>query len=340
MNIIVTGGAGFIGANLIRKLLENQSLFILNIDLLTYAANLSAIKEFEKNANYSFLKSDISDQKSIKKIFNEFKPDKIMHLAAESHVDKSISNPIDFINTNILGTYTLLDAAHEYYSSLSDQKKASFLFHHISTDEVYGDLEKHESPFTEETAYSPNSPYSASKASSDHLVRAWHSTFKLPVVISNCSNNYGPGQFTEKLIPKTITKAIQGLPIPIYGDGSQIRDWLFVEDHVEALIKIVFHGKSGATYNVGGSNEIRNIDLVNEICNILDMYHSLKNKGIASYKDLIVFVDDRPGHDKRYAINSNKIEQELKWKPKEEFKSGIKKTIQWYIDNKSWWYKE
>ena len=340
MNIIVTGGAGFIGANLIRSLLEDQSLFILNIDTLTYAANMNAIEEFDKNINYSFAKIDIADKKAIEKIFREFKPDKVMHLAAESHVDKSISNPIDFINTNILGTYSLLNASCEHFNSLSDQKKTSFIFHHISTDEVYGDLEENDDPFTEKTSYSPNSPYSASKASSDHLVRAWHSTFNLPIVISNCSNNYGPGQFIEKLIPMTITNAIQGLPIPIYGDGTQIRDWLYVDDHVRALKKIVYYGKPGETYNIGGSNEIRNIDLVNEICNIFDTLYSAKNKEISSFKDLIVFVNDRPGHDKRYAINSDKIEQELKWKPKEDFNSGIKKTIQWYIDNKSWWHRD
>lgn len=340
MNILVTGGAGFIGANLIRKLLEDKSLSILNIDSLTYAANLSAIEEFKKNKNYSFAQIDITDNKSIAKIFNEFRPDKVMHLAAESHVDKSISSPFDFIKTNIIGTYHLLNASYEHYTRLSDQKKRIFIFHHISTDEVYGDLEKNDNPFTENTPYSPNSPYSASKASSDHLVRAWHSTFNLPVVVSNCSNNYGPGQFIEKLIPMTITNAIRGIPIPIYGDGTQIRDWLYVDDHTSALKRIVFYGKNGETYNIGGSNEIKNIDIVNNICDILDKYHSAENKEIISYKDLITFVDDRPGHDKRYAINSKKIEKELDWRPKEDFSSGIKKTIQWYIDNKPWWFKE
>ncbi|MDC3325689.1 dTDP-glucose 4,6-dehydratase [Gammaproteobacteria bacterium] len=340
MKILVTGGAGFIGANLIRKLLEDNSLSILNIDSLTYAANLSAVEEFNSNKNYSFAKIDITDNKSVTKIFNEFRPDKVMHLAAESHVDKSISSPFDFINTNIIGTYYLLNAAYEHYTHLSDHKKRLFMFHHISTDEVYGDLEKNDNPFTENTPYSPNSPYSASKASSDHLVRAWNSTYNLPVVISNCSNNYGPGQFTEKLIPMTITNAIKGFPIPIYGDGTQIRDWLYVDDHTSALKKIIFFGKPGETYNIGGSNEIKNIDLVHEICSILDRYHSSEKKAVMSFKDLITFVDDRPGHDKRYAINSEKIEKELDWKPKEDFSSGIKKTIQWYIDNKSSWLKE
>ncbi|MDB3952130.1 dTDP-glucose 4,6-dehydratase [Gammaproteobacteria bacterium] len=340
MKILVTGGAGFIGANLIRKLLEDNSLSILNIDSLTYAANLCAVEEFNNIKNYSFAKIDITDNKSVTKIFNEFRPDKVMHLAAESHVDKSISSPFDFINTNIIGTYYLLNAAYKHYIGLSDHKKRLFMFHHISTDEVYGDLEKNDDPFTENTPYSPNSPYSASKAGSDHLVRAWNSTYNLPVVISNCSNNYGPGQFAEKLIPMTITNAIKGFPIPIYGDGTQIRDWLYVDDHTSALKKIIFFGKPGETYNIGGSNEIKNIDLVHEICSILDKYHSVENKAVMSFKDLITFVEDRPGHDKRYAINSEKIEKELDWKPKEDFSSGIKKTIQWYIDNKSSWFKE
>ena len=328
-NIILTGGYGFIGSALIRKLIKETNANVINIDKLTYAANLKSLSEVESHPRYTFIKEDICNLDSISEIFKKYKPDIVMHLDAESHVDRSISNPIEFINTNILGTFNMLEAARKY---LLNEENDSFIFHHISTDEVYGDL-KEGDYFTETTPYMPSSPYSSSKASSDHLVRAWGRTYKLPIIITNCSNNYGPFQNVEKLIPLTITNAISGKDIPIYGDGTQIRDWLYVDDHADALIKVIQHGEIYQTYNIGGFNEVKNIDVVRQICEILD--ENIKNKPdkIKSFKNLIKFIDDRPGHDERYAIDSSKIKSSLGWSPKENFKSGLEKTVLWYLKN-------
>ena len=334
--ILVTGGAGFIGSALIRHIIKNTYHSVVNIDKLSYSGNLQSLESIESNKNYIFEQVDICDEKELNRIFKKNKPDIVMHLAAESHVDRSIDGPGDFIKTNIVGTFTLLEQSKNYWQSLEGDKKNNFRFLHVSTDEVYGDLEGTTDFFSEETSYDPSSPYSATKASSDHLVRAWHRTYGLPVLITNCSNNYGPCQFPEKLIPHVILNALEGKNLPIYGDGRQIRDWLYVDDHVLALMSVVLDGNVGETYNIGGSNEIQNIEVVKKICNILDKLISNKLNGMASFSELITYVKDRPGHDVRYAINANKINRDLGWKPKESFESGILKTVQWYLTNNDW----
>ena len=334
--ILVTGGAGFIGSALIRHIIKNTYHSVVNIDKLSYSGNLQSLESIESNKNYIFERVDICDEKELNRIFKKNKPDIVMHLAAESHVDRSIDGPGDFIKTNIVGTFTLLEQSKNYWQSLEGDKKNNFRFLHVSTDEVYGDLEGTTDFFSEETSYDPSSPYSATKASSDHLVRAWHRTYGLPVLITNCSNNYGPCQFPEKLIPHVILNALEGKNLPIYGDGRQIRDWLYVDDHVLALMSVVLDGNVGETYNIGGSNEIQNIEVVKKICNILDKLISNKLNGMASFSELITYVKDRPGHDVRYAINANKINRDLGWKPKESFESGILKTVQWYLTNNDW----
>lgn len=335
--ILVTGGSGFIGSNLIRHILKNYDFRVINVDSLTYAGNLDSTLDFKDNSRYIFEKCDICDDNKIKTIFEKYNPNIIMHLAAESHVDRSIDNPKKFLETNILGTYSLLNRSYIYYQELSCDEKSNFRFHHISTDEVYGDLEGINHLFTENTSYSPSSPYSASKASSDHLVRAWERTYGLPTLITNCSNNYGPYHFPEKLIPHVILNALQGKPLPVYGTGLQIRDWLYVEDHARALIKVALKGVVGETYNIGGHNEKTNIEVVKSICEILEELAPEKPKNVLNYQDLIAFVDDRPGHDFRYAIDASKIKKELKWVPEETFESGLRKTVKWYLNNKTWW---
>lgn len=335
MRILVTGGAGFIGSAVIRHLVGNTTHEVVNLDKLTYAGNLESLGSAADSPRYRFYRADICDALTLDKVFAEFQPTAVMHLAAESHVDRSIDGPADFIQTNIVGTYTLLEAARRYWNALEPESKASFRFHHISTDEVYGDLEGTDDLFTETTAYAPSSPYSASKASSDHLVRAWQRTYGLPTIVTNCSNNYGPYHFPEKLIPHMILNALAGKPLPVYGDGSQIRDWLYVEDHARALVEVVTRGEVGETYNIGGHNEKRNLEVVETICALLDELKPAADG--RSYKELITFVKDRPGHDHRYAIDASKIERELGWKPQETFDSGIRKTVQWYLDNRQWW---
>ncbi|RRS06920.1 dTDP-glucose 4,6-dehydratase [Pseudoalteromonas sp. J010] len=338
MNIVVTGGAGFIGSAVIRFIIEHTQSRVLNVDKLTYAGNLESLKDVEKNERYSFAQVDICNSEKIEQLFQEFKPDAVMHLAAESHVDRSITGPAEFIQTNIVGTYTLLEAARKYWLGLEGNAKEEFIFHHISTDEVYGDLPhpsetSEELPlFTEETPYAPSSPYSASKASSDHLVRAWQRTYGLPTVITNCSNNYGPYHFPEKLIPLVILNALEGKELPIYGQGDQIRDWLFVEDHARALYKVVTEGVNGETYNIGGHNEKQNIEVVRAICDLLDEFRPKETK----YSEQIVHVSDRPGHDRRYAIDASKMAEELSWKPLESFETGLRKTVLWYLENQVW----
>ena len=333
-NILVTGGAGFIGSAVIRYLINETNSNVLNIDKLTYAGNLESLASVNDNPRYQFLHADICDKVAMTKAFDDFEPDIVMHLAAESHVDRSIDGPMDFIQTNIIGTYNLLEVARNYWQNLAEDKKSSFKFHHISTDEVYGDLEGTQDLFTEATSYSPSSPYSASKASSDHLVRAWHRTYGLPIVITNCSNNYGPYHFPEKLIPLVILNALDGKPLPVYGDGKQIRDWLYVEDHARALYLVATTAKVGETYNIGGHNEKQNIDVVKTICTILD---NIKPRTDGqSYTKQITFVKDRPGHDLRYAIDASKINKELGWQPQETFESGIQKTVEWYLANEDW----
>ena len=334
MKILVTGGAGFIGSAVIRHIINNTDDEVLNIDKLTYAGNLESLKEIDKSVRYTFQQIDICDKEALEQVFNSFKPNLVMHLAAESHVDRSIDGPAEFINTNIVGTYHLLEVARQYWQTLDDLDKKQFKFHHISTDEVYGDLEGTTDLFTENTPYAPSSPYSASKASSDHLVRAWHRTYGFPILVTNCSNNYGPYHFPEKLIPLVILNALDGKALPIYGKGNQIRDWLFVEDHARALYKVVTEGKIGETYNIGGHNEKQNIEVVKTICHILDELKPQKNGQL--YESLITFVKDRPGHDLRYAIDASKIANELKWMPAETFDSGIRKTVEWYLDNMEW----
>lgn len=332
MKILVTGGAGFIGSAVIRNIINNTNNSVINLDKLTYAGNLESLFDIESSDRYVFEQVDICNRLELDRVFSLHKPDAVMHLAAESHVDRSIDGPAAFIETNIVGTYTLLEATRKYWLTLVDQSKLDFRFHHISTDEVYGDLEGTNDLFTETTSYEPSSPYSASKASSDHLVRAWYRTYGLPVVITNCSNNYGPYHFPEKLIPLVILNALEGKSLPIYGKGDQIRDWLYVEDHARALYKVVSEGMVGETYNIGGHNEKRNITVVENICELLnELVPQNKN-----YKDQITFVADRPGHDMRYAIDASKIEEKLDWKPEESFETGLKKTVEWYLANSDW----
>lgn len=334
--ILVTGGAGFIGSALIRYLIDETEHAVVNVDKLTYAGNLESLIPVSENKRYFFVEADISDSKTINSILSQHKPDAVMHLAAESHVDRSIDGPAKFIQTNIVGTYSLLESARVYWNHLNSEKKAQFRFHHISTDEVYGDLDNPNDFFTEETPYSPSSPYSASKASSDHLVRAWHRTYGLPVIVSNCSNNYGPYHFPEKLVPLVILNALDGKKLPIYGKGDQVRDWLYVEDHARALCCVVSEGKVGETYNIGGHNEKKNIEVVKSICALLEELAPRKPDGLEKYTDLISYVADRPGHDQRYAIDASKIKAQLNWEPQETFETGLRKTIQWYLNNLEW----
>ncbi|MCG6233001.1 dTDP-glucose 4,6-dehydratase [Vibrio furnissii] len=339
MKILVTGGAGFIGSAVVRYIIENTSDSVVNIDCLTYAGNLESLSMVDSNERYAFEQVDICNRHELDRVFFEHKPEAVMHLAAESHVDRSITGSSTFIETNISGTYTLLEAAREYWNTLEKSAKERFRFHHISTDEVYGDLEGTDDLFTEETSYHPSSPYSASKAASDHLVRAWHRTYGFPTLVTNCSNNYGPYQFPEKLIPLVILNALEGKKLPVYGNGQQIRDWLFVEDHARALYRVLTAGTTGQTYNIGGHNEKANIDVVKGICLLLEELAPEKPLGVNAYQDLIEYVSDRPGHDMRYAIDASKIERELGWKPEETFTSGLRKTVLWYLDNKSWWQR-
>lgn len=341
--ILITGGAGFIGSAVVRHIIENTNDSVVNVDKLTYAGNVESVTLASESKRYHFVQADICDAVAMAAIFVKYQPTSVMHLAAESHVDRSIDGPSDFMHTNIIGTFTLLEAARSYWSKLSEDKKIAFRFHHISTDEVYGDLEGTDDLFTEDTPYEPSSPYSASKASSDHLVRAWNRTYGLPVIVTNCSNNYGPYHFPEKLIPHVILNALDAKPLPIYGDGSQIRDWLYVEDHARALYKVVTEGVVGETYNIGGHNEKKNIEVVETLCSILDELKPISGNpaftspSFSSYNELITFVKDRPGHDVRYAIDATKIDKELGWIPEESFETGIRKTVEWYLNNEKWW---
>lgn len=336
MKILITGGAGFIGSAVIRHIIANTTDTVLNIDKLTYAGNLESLASVSDSTHYQFSQTDICDQQAIEALFSDFQPDVVMHLAAESHVDRSITGSAAFMQTNIIGTHTLLEVARHYYETLSSDKKSNFRFHHISTDEVYGDLEGTDDLFLESTPYAPSSPYSASKASSDHLVRAWNRTYGLPVIITNCSNNYGPYHFPEKLIPLVILNALAGKPLPIYGNGQQIRDWLYVEDHARALYLVATEGKIGETYNIGGHNEHTNIEVVQTICALLEELAPNKPHGVTSYNELITYVKDRPGHDLRYAIDASKIQQSLGWTPQETFSSGLRQTVLWYLNNLEW----
>ncbi|HHG3305110.1 TPA: dTDP-glucose 4,6-dehydratase [Vibrio parahaemolyticus] len=339
MKILVTGGAGFIGSAVIRHIIRDTQDSVVNLDKLTYAGNLESLVDVAGSDRYYFEQVDICDRTELDRVFSEHQPDMVMHLAAESHVDRSIDGPAAFIETNVMGTYHLLEAARQYWSSLEEANQSAFRFHHISTDEVYGDLEGTDDLFTETTSYAPSSPYSASKASSDHLVRAWQRTYGLPTLVTNCSNNYGPYHFPEKLIPLMILNALDGKPLPVYGDGMQIRDWLFVEDHARALYKVVTEGEIGETYNIGGHNEKANIEVVKTICALLEELRPDKPAGVESYESLITYVKDRPGHDVRYAIDATKIAQELNWTPEETFESGIRKTVEWYLNNPQWWQR-
>lgn len=336
MRVIVTGGAGFIGSAVVRHLLNGPSTQVVNLDKLTYAGNLDSLADVSNHPRYRFEHADICDRVALDRVFAQYKPDAVMHLAAESHVDRSIDGPADFISTNIVGTYHLLEASRNYWSRIEGEAAKRFRFHHVSTDEVFGDLEPGDQPFNETTSYAPSSPYSASKASSDHLVRAWGRTYDLPVLITNCSNNYGPHQFPEKLIPTVILNALKGNPIPVYGSGSNVRDWLYVEDHARALELVLSKGAVGETYNVGGRHEMANIDVVRAICTSLEKAAPIKPANVSRYVDLIAFVADRPGHDRRYAVDTGKIDRELGWSPSESFQTGIEKTVAWYLNNQEW----
>ena len=336
MKFLITGGSGFIGSAVIRHIINHTNYSVVNVDKITYAGNSYSLTSVEADPRYVFEKVDICNANDIRRIFNEYQPDLVMHLAAESHVDRSIDSPSEFIQTNIFGTYTLLEEAKNYWNELEKGKRGLFKFLHVSTDEVYGDIEDTKDLFTESTPYAPSSPYSATKASSDHLVRAWGRTFELPILITNCSNNYGPYQFPEKLIPLIIINALKGKDLPIYGNGKQIRDWLYVDDHVKALLVVSLTGTIGETYNIGGHNEFQNIEIVKEVCSVLDELSPSKLDGIDQYEQLITYVDDRAGHDLRYAIDATKIFNELNWAPEETFKTGVRKTVHWYLDNKIW----
>ncbi|UGS42670.1 dTDP-glucose 4,6-dehydratase [Pseudocitrobacter corydidari] len=335
--ILVTGGAGFIGSAVVRHIIEHTQDAVVVVDKLTYAGNLASLAPVAHSERFAFEQVDICDSAALTRVFDEYQPDAVMHLAAESHVDRSIDGPAAFIETNIVGTYTLLEAARSYWNTRADETKSAFRFHHISTDEVYGDLHSLDDFFTETTPYAPSSPYSASKASSDHLVRAWLRTYGLPTLITNCSNNYGPYHFPEKLIPLMILNALAGKSLPVYGNGQQIRDWLYVDDHARALYRVVTDGVVGETYNIGGHNERKNLEVVETICALLEELVPKKPQGVAHYRDLITYVADRPGHDLRYAIDASKIERELGWVPEETFESGMRKTVQWYLANETWW---
>ncbi|MCG6656351.1 dTDP-glucose 4,6-dehydratase [Halomonas campisalis] len=333
MKLLVTGGAGFIGSAVIRHIIQQTADSVVNVDKLTYAGNLETLQSVAGNPRYAFEQADICHRSELERVFDEHQPDAVMHLAAESHVDRSIDGPAEFIQTNIVGTYTLLEVARSYWNGLDAQRHKAFRLHHISTDEVYGDLEGPQGLFTEQTAYAPSSPYSASKASADHLVRAWQRTYGLPTLITNCSNNYGPYHFPEKLIPLMILNALEGKALPVYGKGEQVRDWLYVEDHARALYQVVTAGRVGETYNIGGNNEKQNIEVVRTICELLD---ELTPSHLTPHSSLITYVPDRPGHDLRYAIDADKIDRELGWCPQETFESGIRKTVQWYLENQAW----
>lgn len=335
-NILVTGGAGFIGSNLVRYLIEETSHKVINVDRLTYAGNIESLAGLMDNPRHVLEQVDICDQEELRRIFSVHQPHLVIHLAAESHVDRSIDRPLDFIQTNVVGTAALLEISREYLDSLSGYGAEKFRFHHISTDEVFGELTHDEPPFTEETPYKPSSPYAASKASSDHLVRSWQKTFGLPVVITNCSNNYGPYQFPEKLIPLTILNALEGRPLPVYGSGDNVRDWLFVQDHVKAIYRVAIEGRIGGSYNIGARSERRNIDVVRAICRILDKVAPNRPARVQSYEDLITFVADRPGHDFRYSIDPTRIVSDLEWLPEESFETGLEKTVVWYMNNRDW----
>ena len=337
MKILVTGGAGFIGSALVRHLIQNTSHQVLNLDKLTYAGNLASLKDVASSDRYSFVHADICDRDALDWNLAQYQPHAVMHLAAESHVDRSIDGSAAFVETNVVGTYSLLEACRTYWSCLKDPQRDAFRFHHISTDEVFGDLEMSDSLFTEDTPYAPSSPYSASKASADHFVRAWGRTYGLPILISNCSNNYGPYHFPEKLIPLVIINALSEKPLPIYGDGRQIRDWLYVDDHAKALLTVLERGIIGEAYNIGGHNERSNLDVVMSLCAILDELSPRSGDKGGSYSELIEFVKDRPGHDLRYAIDASKVERDLSWAPEETFESGLRKTVQWFLANRHWW---
>ena len=335
--VFVTGGAGFIGSAVVRTLIGEHDTNVVTIDKLTYAGNLDSLESCKDSGRHIFEKTDIVDATSISMLFHKYKPRAIMHLAAESHVDRSIEDPACFLTTNVMGTFNLLEQSRFYFESLSNEQRDEFRFHHVSTDEVFGDLGGTTDLFCEDTSYAPSSPYSASKASSDHLVRAWGRTYGLPIVVTNCSNNYGPYHFPEKLVPHVILNALHAKPLPIYGDGTQIRDWLYVEDHADALIKVLQDGTVGETYNIGGHNEKTNFEVITTICDLLEELAPEKPPMVKHYRDLITYVKDRPGHDVRYAIDASKIERELEWVPKETFESGLRKTVQWYLDNRDWW---
>lgn len=337
MKILVTGGAGFIGSAVVRYIISQTKDTVINVDKLTYAGNLDSLKSIVADKRYFFEQVDICDKNRLALVFEQYQPDAVMHLAAESHVDRSIDGPAAFIETNIVGTYTLLEVTRQYWQALAPAQKERFRFHHISTDEVYGDLAGTTDLFTETTAYAPSSPYSASKAASDHLVRAWYRTYDLPTLVTNCSNNYGPFHFPEKLIPLMILNALAGKKLPVYGNGKQVRDWLYVEDHAKALYTVLTQGKVGETYNIGGHNEKTNIEVVEKICELLEELAPNKPAGVSRYQDLITYVQDRPGHDRRYAIDASKIGQELGWLPQETFETGLRKTVEWYLQNRLWW---